>query len=377
MFSNTKKFIKKNILLIGIVVLLIIIAVYFLYINVKEGFTLGGPGGMYRGGPPLEKVQLVPVQTIDNFYTSLTDPSEQKFVAPIVSLYKLFALNYDAMLSSSLQIIDASNAQEMEDSKVATYPSDPVYTGTIKDGKIKADHEAQVQAIDKSNRDNHVAMARKWALIINPGLENILINAINWLPSGKLLFDDLMNNDFYGIISTNDNTKVLSLIARFLNTLYADDQLSKILGPDFAKSNPNFPFKMPIDVKNTSALDSTLENMQHNLKAPAQDKLHSYFNNIVSPFFIIHDYITTSFVIPDTIINMVNKLNDALSNAATYQDTIRQLTGQLNVALANDETDQSTITNLQEEVKDLQSRKPDLSPALSNLAKIASKKGRK
>ena len=82
MFSNPRKFFKKNILLIGIVLLLIITAVYLLYINSKEGFQ----------GPEPVKAKLVSVSTIEEFYNKLTVQTDKDMIAPFVELYKLFAL---------------------------------------------------------------------------------------------------------------------------------------------------------------------------------------------------------------------------------------------------------------------------------------------
>ena len=82
MFSNPRKFFKKNILLIGIVLLLIITAVYLLYINSKEGFQ----------GPEPVKAKLVSVSTIEEFYNKYQDAFSYLCsfkISLILSNYKL------------------------------------------------------------------------------------------------------------------------------------------------------------------------------------------------------------------------------------------------------------------------------------------------
>jgi hypothetical protein len=88
-----------------------------------------------------------------------------------------------------------------------------------------------------------------------------------------------------------------------------------------------------------------------------------YMQNLGIPFMNIQTYVSedamlnkSNSLIPNTIIQLIEQLNNALANDATDQATIGQLTGQLNTALANDATDQATITNLQGQVYNLQSR---------------------
>ena len=59
-------------------------------------------------------------------------------------------------------------------------------------------------------------------------------------------------------------------------------------------------------------------------------------------------------VIPNTIIQLIEKLNAALANDAADQASIGQLTGKLNAALANDAADQASITRLEGRVNELQ-----------------------
>jgi len=404
MFSNSKKFLKKNILLIGIVLLvIIIIAMYFAYTYIKEGFELGGgPSSLYRGGPAPEKIQLVPVETLERFYTSLNDPNDKKFVAPIIALYKWFVPNYDAIFTASLQIIAGSKSKDDVNHNRDDYPPDPVLTNNpVTDEVLNKEWFTKYQAAERRMQKNQRAQDQKWGLIINPGLEKVLISAINWLPTGKQLFDVTIKDS--AILSTPEefgygffapgpfdpnsfgdgsiNTKALSLIARFVNTLYEADQLQIILGPDLAKSNVNLLFKMPIDVQNPSTIGSTLKYMINKLPQRAHDFISKYIEGITNPVYIINDYVRTSSILPETIVDMVNTLKDALANAsidkasilqltgklnaalandATDQATIAQLTNKLKTALANDATDQASITNLQGKVNDLKSRQPPM-----------------
>lgn len=375
MFSNPKKFLKKNILLIGIVVLvIIIIAVYFLYVNFKEGFELGGgPFSLYRGGSAPEKIQLVPVETLERFYTSLNDTNDKKFVAPIIALYKWFVPNYDAIITASLQILAGAKAKADINQNRVDYPPSPVFTNNpVTDEVLNQEWLTKYQAASLRMQENLRAQDQKWGLIINPGLENVLISAINWLPTGKQLFDTIakdsenissFNEVGYGLFAPDPfdqnslghgsiNTKAFSLIARFINTLYEADQLQIIFGPDLAKSNVNLLFNMPIDVQNPSTIGSTLKNMINKLPPTAHDFSRKFFGGITKPFYIIADYLMTSSILPDTIVNMVNTLKDALANASIDQATIAQLTGKLNASLANDATDQASIMQLTGKLND-------------------------
>jgi hypothetical protein len=165
----------------------------------------------------------------------------------------------------------------------------------------------------------------------------------------------------------------LTIINTLINTLYEDDQLSIILGPALAKSNPNPPIKFPFNIE--QARDVPRETM-----VVLEQSTAEYFTNLVQPFLIIQSYLTLNFarsvgtrtpgvpqslqfaqgfiqnnVLTDTIIQLIEQLNSAVANDATDQATIGQLTGKLNTALANDATDQATITNLEGKLKTQQS----------------------
>ena len=332
MFSNAKKFIKKNILLVGIVVLLIIITVYFLYTNYKEGFDQ-----LVQG-----KVQLIPVSTIEKFYNNLTNQTDKDIVAPLAELYKVFVANYNDAFTVSLQIIDAN--KEIDAAAAVVEPS------------ANTSGPAAAQT----------AIQKKWAPIINPGVAKVLTNAIKWLPIGKRFYDKFVANNYYGLMDGTNNPDYVApvIIQVFMNTLYQEDQLSILLGPNFAKSNPNPPIKMPVYAGEISALMKDSQKME-----PLAKPLVEYIKKAGAPFLTIQGYIMKSTVLPDTIVQLIDQLNNALANDATDQATIGQLTGQLNLALANDATDQATITNLQGQVNNLQSRQPSSSAAPSNMPK--------
>ena len=335
--------------MIGIVLLLIITDIYLLYINYKEGFDGAAP----------EKVSLIPISTIDKFYNKLTDPTDKDIVAPIVELYKVFVTNYNDAFEVSIQISDANkDIAAVEDS--IPLPTEPDYTSydqndysaAQNDYYKKSDEVQQLRA--KARTDTQ----QKWAPIINPGVAKVLTSAIKWLPTGKQFYDKFVMNNYYGLIDGTNNPEYLAprLIQVLINTLYEDDQLSILLGPTFAKSNPNPPIKLPVYVGQISALMKDQQKMEI-----LMNPLSEYIKKALNPFMIIQGYIMTSTVLPDTIIQLIDQLNNALANNTTNLATIGQLTGKLNLALANDAADQATINNLQGRVDNLQSRQANMS----------------
>jgi hypothetical protein len=418
MFSNPKKFLKKNILLIGIVVLvIIIIAVYFLYVNFKEGFD----------GPAPVKAQLIPVSTIEEFYNNLPNQTDKDIVAPVVELYKLFVANYDDAFAVYIQIIAANKEA---DAAVAAVPSTPVAAGPdMNTLRMQQDQQqAQMQSLQQqqqmdlptddpiqrqqqidqmiqelSIREAQIEQMRqtqprvqpqqaarkavllKWAPQINPGITKVLINAVKWLPTAKQFYDKFISTNYYGLMESgpasgasnligdpnnvsNSNRihnmtyrelTTLTLMTTFINTLYNNDQLSILLGPAFAKSNPNPPLKIPVNNDQVLYfLGNSSPQTGMSLMKPAID----YATNVAEPFMIISTYVIENTmanpinsVIPDTILQLIEQLNTALANDAADQASIMQLTGKLNDALANDATDQATITNLQGKIQTQQS----------------------
>ena len=363
MFSNPKKFFKKNILLIGIGVLIIIIAVYLVYINIKEGFD----------GPTPVKAQLIPVSTMEDFYNQLTDPVGKDIVAPLLELYKLFVANYDDAFAVSLQIIAANKEIDAANVKPVT-ASRPGMTRT--------------QQAARSQQEARDTLLKKWAPIINPGIATVLTNAIKWLPRAKQFYDKFVSNNYYGLMSSgpprSDPTTMspiqltlLTITTTLINTLYANDQLSILFGPTFAKTNPNFPIVLPATNDQFVAFLNK-PSSQEPLRA-AQINFGQYVTNARAPFVIIHQYVTQNLkintvndfmksnVISDTIIKLIDQLNQALASDVTDQATIGELTGKLDVALANDATDQATITNLQGKVDKLTAKDANLKTQQSML----------
>ena len=353
MFSNAKKFFKKNMLLIGIV-LLLIIAVYFVYINSKEGFDQPVP----------EKVSLIPVSTIEKIYNNLTDPIYKDIGAPIVGLYKLFVANYNDAFDVSLQIVAANKEV---DTAIASVPvPQPVNPDNVNSA---AEDQANMSVFNKLKDEAKMGVLKKWAPTINPGIQRVLANAIRWLPTAKPFYDKLVLNNYYGLmdgtLNRNKPDMQITIVVLFMNTLYEEDQLSILFGPVFAKSNPNPPIKMPVNDKHLLQFVKRLTNPDTELPGVTQSQIYSsnYLRNLALPFEIIQSYVIINAqqeginsIIPNTIIQLIEQLNNALANDATDQATIGQLTGNLNSALANDAADQATITNLQGQVYNLQSR---------------------
>jgi hypothetical protein len=353
MFSNPAKFFKKNILLIGIVLLLIITAIYWLYINVKEGFDQPVP----------EKAQLISVSTIEKIYNNLPEQTYRDIAAPIVGLYKLFVDNYNDAFDVSLQI--AAATKEADAAAASVPSSQPVNPDNI---NSRVDGYTPVMGSNKLKDNVKRDVLKKWAPIINPGIQRVLSNAIRWLPKAKQFYDKFVSNNYYGmldgtLIQDNDAGRktIISLYLLGANTLYEDDQLSILLGPDFAKSNPNPPIKLPATYE--QFLQFTQQGSSQSLIQPAAIYFQKYMQTLGIPFMIIQKYLmedaflnTVNSIIPNTIVKLIEQLNTALANDVTDQATISQLTGQLNTALANDATDQATIHNLQGRVANLESR---------------------
>jgi hypothetical protein len=392
MFSNPKKFLKKNILLIGIIVLLIIAAIYWLYINVKEGFE----------GPVPEKERLIAVSTIEKIYNNLPDQTYKDIAAPIVALYKLFADNYNDAFDVSLQIVAATKELDAStvniiDPQPPQRPDEPLENPAgegvwssptpagIEYNKAQNDYWRKMDETEELRKKARRNVVQKWSSLINPGVQRVLSNAIRWLPNAKQFYEKFVLNNYYGmfdgtLIQENDAGKklIISLLVMGANTLYEDDQLTILFGPDFAKSNPNPPIKLPTTYEEFLQFSQSFSYAQNGPSqeqraalARAQEYLQKYIQNLGIPFMIIQKYLmedaflnTGNSIIPNTIINLIEQLNTALANDATDQATIGQLTGQLNTALANDATDQATIHNLQGRVDTLQSQQSRLMPSL-------------
>ena len=405
MFSNPKKFFKKNMLLIGIVLIVILMVTYCIFMyTFKEGFDMTAPA----------KVKLIPVSTIEKFYNKLTDPNAKNIVAPIVELYKLFVANYDDVFAVSLQIIDAikerdaavAAAPAVAKTEMARYKArydellkqlrQKQIANATEDGQIQVTPEIEQiqkeinlvgnqlfqkeQALDMNQPQNAARdnVAKKWAPKINPGLIRVLSNAIKWLPTAKRYYDNFVSNNYYGLNPSPSEIQsfqqmYLRIINTLMNTLYEDDQLSIIFGPTLAKSNPNPPFKFPFNIEQVYYIPR--ETM-----LPLEQSMVQYSTNVVNPFLIIQSYLTQlveqsamtrtpgvphslqfaqgfiqNNVLTDTIIQLIEQLNSAVANDATDKATIGQLTGKLNTALANDARDQATITNLEGKLKTQQS----------------------
>ena len=160
MFSNAKKFFKKNILLIGIVAFVILIVVYFLFMhNFKEGLY-----STITYEPP-ERQTLVKVSTLEKFYNRLTDPVDKDLVAPTLEIYKLIVSNYDNAFNTALLIFEANNemrvvvekipdaqppSQNYESSYEPAHPSYPMYEGFSSDSTLYEQNDIQLQPYQSS-----------------------------------------------------------------------------------------------------------------------------------------------------------------------------------------------------------------------------------
>ena len=210
---------------------------------------------------------------------------------------------------------------------------------------------------------------------INPGIEKVLINAIKWIPTAKKYYDQFAAHNYYGLYNGTfmrqnfgSEEQFTKLLLMMVNTLWEEDQLSIIWGPDFSRSNPNPPVTMPLTYEQvtTEPTAGVIRGLSVNMD--------TYIQNLTAPFKVIQKYIientfqskdgipNSNRVIPNTIVHLIEQLNNALANDAMDQTRISELTGNLNTALANDATDQATITNLQAKVDYLQKPKPNIGP---------------
>lgn len=349
MFSNAKQFFKKNKLMIIIVLaVLIIITLYFLYVNVKEGF------GFEQPTMPV-KAKLIPVSTMDKIYNQLPNQSFKDILSPIIALYKLFLANYNDAFKVSLQIQKANQAAtvNIKDLKKPTGSySDPNYQALQDAYYAKKNENAQLrqQAIAE--------ILPTYAPQVNPGVERVLINASKWLPTAKEYYDKFVSSNYYGLFdgtfirnNFGDNEEsarkeFLKLAIMVLNTLWEDDQLSILLGPGFSKTNPvNPPFKMPITDEGEELKVKT--SMSPDLFTKTGGTFQKYAENLISPFMIIAQYVAMESMnnpqgrtmiagmpvdglISNTIVKMIKQLNDSLANGAKDKARIGQLTSNLN-----------------------------------------------
>ena len=148
MFSNAKKFFKKNMLLTGIVVFVILIVGYFLFMyNSQEGFY---STTIYQ---PLERQRLVKVSTLEKFYNRLTDPVDKDIVAPMLEIYKLIVSNYDNAFNTALLIYDANNEMNSVAEKIPDAQPPPdnyglsynMYEGFSSDSTLYEQNDIQLQ----------------------------------------------------------------------------------------------------------------------------------------------------------------------------------------------------------------------------------------
>lgn len=398
-------------LLIGIVVFVILIIVYFLVMsNYKEGLY-----SMITYQPP-ERQALVKVSTLEKFYNRLTDPVDKDIVAPMLEIYKLIVSNYDNAFNTSVLIFEANNEMNSVADKIPdaqpppdiSWSSSPMYEGFSSDSTLyeqndsvsygegqglgeelddyyaimnevnqfsdvdmqqsQNDFEAGMNKIreikamrekaqndyylrqDEVNRLREKAkndVRRTWSSRIDPGITALITNVIRWLPTGKPFYDKLVLNNFYGLRENNMNPTISNdaasrkqrLLQALANALYADDQLSIVLGPSYAKSQN---LTQPINL-NALGIEGDMFGLD-------------YMSKLAAPFIMIADYAQGSGnLLPDIIVNMISQFNSALANDATDQATIVQLTSKLKNSLANDATDQSKIANLQSMLQNLQS----------------------
>ena len=366
MFSNAKQFFKKNKLMITIALaVLIIITLYLLYVNVKEGF---------EQSPTPEKAKLIPVSTMKKIYNQLPTQTYKDIAAPIISLYKLFVANYNDAFNVSLQIHKANKEAEAATVNIKD-PERP--RGSFDDPNYRALRDAYYVKINENNTLRQKAkteILKKYAVQIIPGVQKVLTNAVKWLPSAKEYYDKFVSSNYYGLFDgtfmknnfgdnqENASKEFVKLAIMAANTLWEDDQLSTLIGPGFAKNNPiNPPFKMPITDGGEELKAKT--SITPDLYAQINTVFNKYIQNLVSPFMIIVQYvgmetednqqgramiggIPVDGIISNTIIKMIKQLNDSLANDAKDKARIGQLTGNLNKALANDLTDQTKIGEL-------------------------------
>lgn len=393
-FTNPTKFFNKNKMLIGIVlVVLIIITIYLFYVNMYEGFEQQPVLEKAQLIPvsTIEKIyNQLPNQTFKDIFLPIME-LYKLFVAnyndafdvyrqilqlekeiPAIEASEAAAFNSETnTIRRQLDVLQKQRnvlAKKLDDSNMPVKPGGRSNVLTdqqrvkIENNINTMDREIMMKnrVLDEREREQvykremreqmRFAFPPQLAQQINPGVEKVLINAVKWLPNAKQYYDKFAANNFYGLYDNSfveknlsNNDQFITLYMILFNTLYEDDQLSIIFGPTFSKSNPNPPLKMPLTYEQFK--DPQTADVIRNLDMSAGQ---TYMQKLIVPFMIIQRY-----VLENTF-----QSNSRIPNPnGVIPNTIVQLIEQLNNALANDATDQATITNLQARVDNLQKQK--------------------
>ena len=330
MFSNAKKFFKKNKLMVVIVLaVLIIITLYLFYVNVKEGFDQQSS---------LTKAKIIPVSTVEKIYNQLPKQTFKDIAKPMVELYKLFVANYKDAFDVSSQIVKVNQAVEAATNNIKDPEQPPPRSDEAMDYSSKAyqDYSAawdvfrmEMNENQKSRDKIRMQILQKEGVNIKPGIERVMTNAIKWLPNAKQYYDTFVLNNYYGLydgtfgptnFGQNPETarnEFANLAIMVANTLYTDNQLSVLIGP------VQLPFDMPIVKKGADFISTA--GITPDLYREINQYFQKYIQNLISPFYIIVQYLsreTNNYdgarigglpidgTIIDTIVKMITQLND-------------------------------------------------------------------
>ena len=278
MFSNPKKFLKKNILLIGICVFFMLIGIYFFMQNSKEG---------YEGNPP---AKLIPVSVIQNMIVELGNtPDVNAILGPIIEMMTLIIDNYDDAYKAIVLIADV----QTETNNVWAQP----ITGDT----------SQMDLINAAN-----VIQQKAVSTVYPIITNLLPVIYKIFALQKSILNNLSNRLNSTYITSNDYMN--SYIIAFINALFAENTLELLLGPDYATPLPTLPMTTNDKTDNAVSLINAIGMA-----------LDDYYNRILDPFLQVKMYASDHEIYQDLVYKLNGNLNVALANDVKDQATITHL----------------------------------------------------
>jgi hypothetical protein len=302
MFSNAKKFVKKNILLIGIVLFVILIAVYLLYVNVKEGFD---------GSTPVN-VNMIPISTIKKMYVELGNtPSVKVLLDPIIEMMTLIIANYAEANKVSILI---ENVQT-DVSKVWTQP--------LETGGSQSTQFAAVDVIQK-----------KADSIIKPIVMKLLPVVYKIFALQKTIINNVQSQ--IGPVGDVHTAPMLaSLVNKWvgalINVTFADKTLATILGPDYSIPMP----ALPIYNGYTGNPSNSAADKVQPLVDATRSALDDYYNKILLPFIIVNMYASQHESCQELVVKLTDNFTNSLTNYMPGQASITNLQGSTSMVSTN------------------------------------------
>jgi hypothetical protein len=268
MFSNRKKFFKKNILLIGIVLFVILIVIYCVCMyNFQEGFDSNAPVNL----------RLIPVSTLKQMYVEFGNTPEGKLLQDsIIEFMTLIIANYDEANKIAILI----DKRDGELRKLNT---------TLRDAQGR---------ITSATPEMNDAVRNNANIAIEPLV-------IKLLPATYkiLLLRDSIYKTAQPIRSGPPSLIILdNWIRVFINVTIADKTLASILGPNYSTPLPN------------TGAEQTPQ-----LAVAVRTVLTSHYDKLIRPFQMINGF--ASWPVDLCQVMVAN----TLTNDATDQASITNL----------------------------------------------------